>query len=165
MFCLSVLRMDLISRSGSESSFPQELSGLYTTDEMEQANEPVVKAPQAIAAPNPEHLEAEAEVLATRPPAPEGAVYIEACTPLNGKGKKAGTVTLSTGEECSVWQSEGQLFDLAIALCQEGKPVKVTLQRKGDYPPTLKTLARLDAEHDQRVVELSIPIDASDIPF
>jgi hypothetical protein len=76
-------------------------------------------------------------------------LYIDSCTA--GSGKKAGTVKLSNGEEATVWASTGQLFDLAMVLCQEGKPVKATLTPgKGNYGPTLKTLARMDAEHDQR---------------
>ena len=132
--------------------FPKQLAGLYAREEMDQEDskpEPLVKAPQRVEPANAEHVEAAAEVLATRPPAPAGSCYIEECTP--GTGKKAGEVTLSTGEVATVWASTGQLWDLAVQLCQEGKPVKATLQPgKGNYGPTLKGLARLDAEHDQR---------------
>jgi len=129
--------------------FPKQLAGLYAREEMDQAGEetkPVVEAPRAI----PADVDASTgEVMDVRPEPPDGTVYIESCTPLTGK--KAGSVKLSDGQEATVWASDGKLFDLAIQLCQEGKPVRAKLQPgKGNYGPTLKGLARLDAEHDQR---------------
>lgn len=151
--------------------FPKQLAGLYAREEMAQAESPVpiVKAPQRVEAPNPEHIEAEAEVVATRPPAPPGAVYIEECTP-STHAKKAGEVTLSNGEIATVWKSNGQLFDLAMVLCQEGRPVVATTSPgTGNYGPTLKGLKRLDAEHDQRREQSEVPepppIDDKDLPF
>lgn len=133
--------------------FPKQLAGLYAREEMDQAesrSEPIVKAPRPVEAPNPEHIDAQAEAVAVRPPAPAGYLYIEECAK-GTHAKKAGEVTFSNGEIATVWARDGQLFDLAMELCQEGKPVKATLQPgKGDYGPTLKGLARMDAEHDQR---------------
>lgn len=131
--------------------FPKQLAGLYAREEMDQAEAPapLVKAPQAVPAPDQMERGGIVDAVAVRPPAPEGCVYIEECTA--GKGKKAGEVTLSNGEIATVWASDGKLFDLAVALCQEGKPVKANLlPGKGNYGPTLKGLARMDAEHDQR---------------
>lgn len=145
--------------------FPKQLAGLYAREEMDQAEskpEPIVKAPVPLKAEQPAVSGGEVIDASARPPAPEGSCYIEECTP--GTGKKAGEVTLSSGETATVWASTGQLWDLALMLCQEGKPVKVTLQPgKGNYGPTLKGLARLDAEHDQRTV--GDPRDwTSDVP-
>ena len=137
--------------------FPKQLAGLYAREEMEQADkpEPIVKAPRHVDAMDVAPAKVDASRIqdvvpvAVRPPAPAGSHYIEECTP--GTGKKAAEVTLSNGESATIWASDGKLFDLAVALCQEGKPVKVTLQPgKGNYGPTLKGLSRLDAEHDQR---------------
>ena len=155
--------------------FPKQLAGLYAREEMDQAQDaaPMVERPKA-AIPEPVDIKT-GEVV--EPPQrvvlPEGAVYIDACTP--GSGKKAGTVKLSDGQEATVWASTGQLWDLAVALCQEGKPVKVTLKPgKGNYGPTLEKLSRLDAEHDQRRAEPRdwtqdvpppVPVDDSIIPF
>src|SRR3990167_10317283 len=129
--------------------FPKQLAGLYAREEMDQAETaPLVKAPH-LQAQQPAVAGGEVIETATRPDAPAGYCYIEECTP--GRGKKAGEVTLSNGEVAMVWASDGKLFDLAVALCQEGKPVKATLvPGKGNYGPTLKGLTRLDAEHDQR---------------
>lgn len=152
--------------------FPKQLAGLYAREEMDQADSkpaPLVKAPQRVDAPNPEHIDAEAEVVATRPPAPAGAVYIEECAK-GTHSKKAGEVTFSNGEVATVWARDGQLFDLAMVLCQEGKPVSATTSPgTGNYGPTLKGLKRLDAEHDQRresdAAPEPPPIDDKDLPF
>lgn len=128
-------------------AFPHQLSGLYSTEEMEQADDPkpLVEAPKP--SPTPVNLQT-GEVV--EDVIPEGYTKILACTAL-GKYKKAGTVKFINDVEATVWQSDQQLFDLAVALCQEGKPVKVTLQPgKGNYGPTLKRLERMDAEHDQQ---------------
>ncbi len=147
-------------------AFPHQLSGLYTTDEMAQAEEPkpIVKAPGAVVQPaagmvgdTVTALDGASLVVTPRPPAPAGYLYIEDCTPLS-RGKKVGEVTLSNGEIASVFAA--QLFDLAVTLCQEGKPVKATLTPgKGEYGPTLKNLARMDAEHDQRRDDSGQPHD------
>ena len=145
--------------------FPKQLAGLYAREEMDQAETaPLVKAPH-LQAQQPAVAGGEVIETATRPDAPAGYCYIEECTP--GRGKKAGEVTLSNGEVAAVWVSDGQLFDLAVALCQEGKPVKATLvPGKGNYGPTLKGLTRLDAEHDQRTEgDWTTDVPPPDQPF
>lgn len=152
--------------------FPKQLAGLYAREEMDQAEAPapLVRAPQAPQqADQPPVAGGEIiEAAAVRPPAPEGSVYIEECTP-GTHAKKAGEVTLSNGEVASVWKSDQQLFDLAVSLCQEGKPVKVTLQPgKGNYGPTLKRLERMDALQVDRSWVDDVPpvqVDEKDLPF
>lgn len=122
------------------------ICGLGMLDETEAADvtsqqstlviEPVKAPPAGVDARTGEIVE---------PPAlPAGALYISSCEALGGKGKKAGTVTFSDGVKATVWQSDGQLFDLASEICQQAQPVIATLQPgKGDYPPTLKGLKRV----------------------
>ena len=146
--------------------FPKQLAGLYAREEMDQADSqaaPLVERPQS--APEPVNIHT-GEVLADAAPRDPDALYIERCTAKDGK--KAGEVTFSDGVVATVWASDGRLFDVAMTLCQEGQPVTAKLLAgKGNYGPTLKGLARLDGEHDQRRPEAAPPvaIDASEIPF
>lgn len=153
--------------------FPKQLAGLYAREEMDQAGQaetPVVTAPSV---PEKVHM-GTGEVIDAQPEIPPGAMFITACTPKTGK--KAGEVSFADGQVATVWARDGQLFTLAMELCQEGKPVKATLQPgKGDYGPTLKNLQRLDAEHDQRRPDATpgdwtadlppVPVTDEDIPF
>lgn len=145
-------------------AFPHLLSGLYTPDEMGQAEsalEPIVKAPAASPAVQ-EVIETTASITV-----PDGYLLIMECTP-GTHAKKAGDVTFSNGEVASVWKQDQKLFDLAVTLCQEGKPVKAKLMPgTGNYGPSLKGLTRMDAEHDQRREEQEPPIkvDEKDLPF
>jgi phage recombination protein Bet len=139
--------------------FPKQLAGLYAREEMDQAESaPMVqRVPEQVNVQTGEVVEPP-----QRTALAEGEVYIDSCTP--GTGKKAGTVKLSTGEAATVWASDGRLFDMAVVLCQEGKPVKVTLQPgKGNYGPTLKSLARAD-EHDQRRGDVTPGDWTTDVP-
>lgn len=143
-------------------AFPHQLSGLYTPDEMGQAEsapEPIVKAPPASIAPQ-EAIDTTAAIAV-----PDGYLLIMECTP-GTHAKKAGEVTFSNGEVASVWKQDQQLFDLAVTLCQEGKPVKAKLlPGTGNYGPSLKGLTRYEAEQDQRTHEPPIPVDEKDLPF
>lgn len=148
--------------------FPKQLAGLYAREEMDQAGQdaaPMVERPKPAAAP--EHVNTLTGEVVEAPQREAGAVYIESCTA--GSGKKAGTIKLSTGEDVTVWANTYQMYDLAVALCQEGKPVKVELTPgKGNYGPSLKKLARIDSEHDQRRPEAPEPpitVTADEIPF
>lgn len=141
--------------------FPKQLAGLYAREEMDQAQDaaPIVTAPSV---PEKVHM-GTGEVIDARPEIPAGAVLIMSCTPKTGK--KAGEVKLSDGQIATVWARDGQLFTLAMELCQEGKPVKATLQPgKGDYGPTLKNLQRMDGEHDQRRANATPGDWTSDVP-
>ncbi len=150
-------------------AFPHQLSGLYTSDEMQQAY--VQAAPVVVVeapTPAPDVVdEATGEVIVTSPVAvPTGAFLVTKCEDLNGKGKKKGNVTFSDGVTATIWQSTAQMFDLAMDVCQRQRPVTRTLQEKDGYAPTLKALNVVDAEHDQRVIpEPPLAIDADSIPF
>jgi phage recombination protein Bet len=144
--------------------FPKQLAGLYAREEMDQAGQdaaPIVEAPRV---PEKVHLGTGEVIDAPRPQLREGEVFIESCTP--GSGKKAGTIKLSSGEEATIWASTGQLWDLALQLCQEGQPVKATLQPgKGNFGPTVKNLSRVDGEyHDQRRADVTPGDWTTDVP-
>lgn len=151
-------------------AFPHQLSGLYSTEEMEQADSApalVVEAPVARAQTTADGDVIDSHTGELIADIPAGAFLITKCEDLNGKGKKKGNVTFSDGVTATIWQSTAQMFDLAMDVCQRSRPVFRTLQEKDGYAPTLKSLKAVDAEHDQRVTETSEPlaIDASDIPF
>lgn len=157
-------------------AFPHQLSGLYTTDEMGQADAAptlVVEAPKLAGrlqtttngAVVDNHT---GEVIDAAPAVtlPDGYFLIDKCEDLNGKGKKKGNVTFSDGLTATIWMSDAQMFDLCMDCCQRARPVTRKLQEKDGYAPTLKGVSVLDVEHDQRVVPAPpIAVDASEIPF
>lgn len=149
-------------------AFPHQLSGLYTPDEMEQAdNTPtlVVEAPKPVPVGADVIDTKTGEVVAADPAiVPDGYFLITKCEDVGGKGKKKGNVTFNDGITATIWMSTAQMFDLCMDVCQRQRPVQRTLQEKEGYGPTLKAIKVLDAEHDQRR-EPPMAIDASDIPF
>ena len=118
-------------------AFPQQLAGLYSREEMDQAGDP---APSSAATPDPPaHLldaqtgEEVDAMLKERPTPPEGYRYIDAYRFDNGwhelefhhVGTSGVTFTLSTKRE--------QLGALVCAAYQDGVPVKCGWKaKKGD---------------------------------
>lgn len=151
-------------------AFPHQLSGLYTPDEMAQADAGdtlVVDAPKVEAV----NVQTGEVAEAVRPVVPEGVHWIVRCEDLNGRGKKKGTVTFSDGVTATVWAGDGQLFDLCLDLCQRVKPVYPRLQQKEGYPPTLKGITVYEAPEGaqeplrESVEDVPHTLDASEIPF
>lgn len=134
-------------------AFPHQLSGLYTSDEMDQSAPPHVEHAAAIMAPVHE---------ATQVDPPSGALWITRTEPKSGK--KAGEVAFSDGTVATVWMSDARLFELAEQCCQNGEAVVPEFRPgSGNYGPTLKNLRRYDTPP---VAPAPPPaIDASDIPF
>lgn len=152
-------------------AFPHQLSGLYTPDEMAQADDKpgvVVEAPVAGRLQTTTSGDVvdnhTGEVVDAAPvDLAEGTYLIARCEDLNGRGKKKGNVTFSDGLTATIWMGDAQLFDLCMDICQREKAVTRTLKEKEGFAPTLKGVRLLDAEHDQRDWTNDIP--PADQPF
>lgn len=139
-------------------AFPQELSGLYTADEMGQADNGKDPAPQLVI---------EAPPAAERAPLPEGHVYIVKVTPQ----RYGGTVTTVdvNGVVDDYPTPDRQCVELCEQIAQEGTPVKLSLVRGArDGKVKLKAVARYRAEAAQDAplgVVDGVPLTDKDIPF
>jgi len=141
-------------------AFPHQLSGLYTTDEMDQATPEPALVVEPMAAPIDVNVQT-GEVL---PELPEGTYRITRCEDLGGKGKKKGNVTFSDGVTATIWMSTAHMFDLCMDVCQRSRQVKRTLQTKEGYDPTLKSITVIDQVPSDPPAP-PVAVDEKDIPF
>lgn len=142
-------------------AFPHQLSGLYTTDEMDQA---APESPALVVEAVPAAVDAQTGEVRELPELPEGTYLITRCEDLNGKGKKKGSVTFSDGVTATIWMSSGQLFDLCLDVCQRQRPVTRTLQTKEGYDPTLKSIGVVQ-DTPAETPAPPVAVDEKDIPF
>lgn len=132
-------------------AFPHQLSGLYTPDEMGQAD-----------AGNPPPLEIQA--LPERPEPPTGCVYIDRMANQNKGNYTWSDVTVHTGQ---TYIAKGQLVGLLEQIAQEQCPVEIEVEfkkkRNGDEFGEITKAKRYVApvEHPPVTEELT----AEQIPF
>jgi phage recombination protein Bet len=158
-------------------AFPKQLSGLYTRDEMAQADEPrgyVVEAPQApnksVSQGSDDGLPASGAVVGATSVAPSSGDFgatdalrvmrVESKPTKNANVTKY-TVVFSDGTEAGTIKQ--QLASLAEQLCQDHAPV--TIETKDTkWGADLIALHRATEGIEPEMPEAQ-PVDASEIPF
>lgn len=159
-------------------AFPQQLAGLYSGEEMDQADKAgyVVEAPAAVAQASPGEgggqpsvpnggdsgqATAQATPQAELPPLPAGVARIVKVQPKT-RGA-AGQITFSTGEVLVTYKV--QLVSLAEQLCQDGEPVTWQTKKSASGNEYLVELHRFVAAPPAPEAPAEKPLTSAEIPF
>ena len=126
-------------------AFPQELSGLYTNDEMAQADEPA-KPPLVVSAP------------AQRPELPSGAVYIDRVEPKQNGQTLYALVVTNAGNELVA--RGAQMVALLEQFAQDGTPADITTRTVTKRDGTGQTYELIEEARRWRPVEVVATVPA-----
>ncbi len=139
-------------------AFPQELSGLYTADEMEQADAPA--APPSVSAEAVPHV---APVMGTTDGLTRDLTRItDVATRQVANGRTQWTITFSDGVSATTIREQDG--NLATTFWNGDEPVRYTVEQKGRFT-NLTGLERVNVPSDDGPALLDITPDDADIPF